>query len=98
MIDERPCIIIQEVRPVLSDKETRAEFLRRWEEDYEAGRETIEPPRNIRFEHDPLWSDRLMSIAYIRSERGIFWPTIGVLFALGQCGFMLGYGYSLRYR
>jgi hypothetical protein len=42
--------------------ETHYDFLKRWEEDYAAGRETIEPPRNIRLKHDPRWRYRFLSI------------------------------------
>lgn len=70
--------------------EDRAEWLQRWEEDYEAGRESIEPPRNTRFEHDPHWRERWLSIQNAHDRRSIIWKAAYALGYAAQLGFMIG--------
>lgn len=79
-----PSIIIPDTRGIITRKlETREEFLKRWEDDYQAGREVIEPPRNIRFHHNPNWrNEGFFSIQRIRTSwwRHPFWLPVGATF------------------
>lgn len=87
-----PSIIIPDARGgQVAPQETREDFIRRWHEDYDAGRETIKPPENIRFDHDPDWKFHALSMEFIRAAEkgehfdrpaGWFWAGIGVLFFL----------------
>jgi len=51
----------------------RVEFLRRWHEDYAAGRETIPPPTNTRFTHDPHWRENWLSIQAAHDGEMLIW-------------------------
>lgn len=63
-----PTIIIPDARPgAIKPQEAREEFLRRWHEDYEAGRETLPPPENVRHVHNEDWQSFALSPTFIRA-------------------------------
>jgi len=65
----------------------RVEFLRRWHEDYAAGRETIPPPYNVRHVHNPNWRNEACSIQSAHDWNHPLWKVVGALFTLAQFGF-----------
>lgn len=100
-----PTIILPDARGgQVRPQESREDFLRRWHEDYAAGREIIPPPENIRFEHDPLWRERPLSMEFIRSAyegkhldrpAAWFWLGISLLFGLSAASWAMPLGRQL---
>lgn len=64
-----------------------------WREEKRAREEKWEP-QNIRFEHDPLWRYRFMSIQSARDGNHPVWRVVKIIFASGAAAsapYILGY-------
>jgi hypothetical protein len=71
---------------IIPDEAGRADWLDPYYEHWKEEKEATEPKfviENVRFEHDPNWQMRTISISKARTGTGPVWGTVRILFAIG---------------